>query len=147
MHFTWTQGLATWSIGGAGLLVATLGGLHLLFTWQGRRLHPTDPELIERMQRTPPRLTRETDLWRCWIGFNGSHGLGVLGYGGMLVGLAATDASLFARSGPLALWALLMMLGYLGLARRYWFSKPRRGLWVALALLLLGLAAAQGAAT
>ena len=106
MHFTGTQGLAAWSIGLAGLVVATLGGLHLLFTWRGRRLHPADPDLIERMRQTPIRLTRQTDLWRCWIGFNGSHGLGVLGYGAMLMGLAATDAGVFARSGLLAGWAL-----------------------------------------
>ena len=146
MHFTWTQELARWGIAMAGMLVVVLGSLHLLFTGWGRRLHPADPTLIERLRLTPPRLTRETDLWRCWIGFNASHGLGVVGYGLMLAGLSILDAGLFARHPLLAAWALAMMLGYLLLARRYWFSTPRRVLWVALALLVAGLAAAGWAA-
>lgn len=126
----------------AGLLVAVLGALHLLFTWRGRRLHPADPALIRGMQQTPLCLTRETDMWRAWLGFNGSHGLGVVGYGLMVAGLAATDARLFARNPPLAAWAVAMMIGYLLLARRYWFSVPRRGLSLATVLLVAGLVAA-----
>jgi hypothetical protein len=30
------------------------------------------------MKATSPVLTRRTSLWNGWLGFNGSHGLGIL---------------------------------------------------------------------
>ena len=127
----------------SGALMAGLGAVHLLYTLRGHRLQPVDDALMAAMRRTPLHITRETDMWRAWTGFNASHSLGAMGFGAMLSGLAASDAALFTRHPLLATWALAMVAGYLWIARACWFSVPRRGLLAALCLLgtgLLGLA-------
>lgn len=125
----------------AGLLMAALGSIHLLYTLRGQRLDPVDHTLIVAMRRTPMHITRETDMWRAWLGFNASHSLGVIGFGTMLAGLAVSDAQLFSGHPLLAIWALAIVAGYLWIARVCWFSVPRRGLLTALCLLAAGLLA------
>ena len=122
----------------AGLLMTALGAVHLLYTLRGQRLDPIDPSL---MRRTPMHITRETDMWRAWLGFNASHSLGAIGFGTMLAGMAVSDAQLFVGHPVLAIWALTMVAGYLWIARACWFSVPRRGLLSALCLLAAGLLA------
>ena len=125
----------------AGLLMTALGAVHLLSTLRGQRLDPIDPSLIAAMRRTPMHITRETDMWRAWLGFNASHSLGAIGFGTMLAGMAVSDAQLFVGHPVLAIWALTMVAGYLWIARACWFSVPRRGLLTALCLLAAGLLA------
>ncbi|CAB5713329.1 Uncharacterised protein [Delftia tsuruhatensis] len=125
----------------AGALMAALGAIHLLYTLHGHRLDPVDATLIAAMRRTPLHITRETDMWRAWTGFNASHSLGAMGFGSMLCGLALSDATLFSRHPLLAAWALCMAAGYLWIARACWFSIPRRGLLLCLCLLAAGLLA------
>jgi hypothetical protein len=125
----------------AGLLMTLLGSTHLLYTLRGQRLDPVDHALIAAMRRTPMHITHETDMWRAWLGFNASHSLGAIGFGTMLAGLAVSDARLFADHPLLAIWALVMVAGYLWIARACWFSVPRRGLLVTLLFLATGLLA------
>jgi hypothetical protein len=54
-----------------------LGLIHLLYTFRGRKLHPRDPDLYVRLTEVSPVLTRETTMWKAWVGFNASHGFGV----------------------------------------------------------------------
>ena len=59
-----------------------LGLAHLAVTPRApadvKGLSPSDPQLAEAMTRSGLRLTRRTDMWRAWVGFNLSHGLGVV---------------------------------------------------------------------
>jgi hypothetical protein len=52
----------------AGILLV-LGSAHLVYTFFGTKLLPRDGELQKRMSEVSPVITRETTMWRAWIGF------------------------------------------------------------------------------
>src|SRR6202789_2667988 len=62
-------------------IVLTLGVLHLVSTFWGPSLTPRDPALEISMSQISPVMTRETTMWRCWVGFNASHSLGLILFG------------------------------------------------------------------
>jgi hypothetical protein len=130
------------------LLVATsaailfaLGAAHLALTFFGQQLDPRDDALRERMAEVPLRMTRETTMWRAWVGFNASHSLGALLFGLLYGYFALAAPALLFGSAFLQGLGLLTLVAYLVLAVRYWFSRPLWGVLSALALYALGLLA------
>lgn len=80
-------------------VVLLLGVTYLLFTFGTRMLHPRDPELRVRMDEVSPILTRETTMWKTWVGFNASHSYGIIFFAIVYGYLALADgASLFRLS-------------------------------------------------
>jgi len=124
----------------SALVILALGCLHLSITFRGNKLHPRDPELLERMRTVSPVITRETTMWKTWIGFNASHS-----YGAMLFGLVygyfavVRPDVLFGSAFLLGVGAMLLA-GYVFLGYRYWFSIPFRGIVVAALLYVAGIA-------
>lgn len=120
-----------------------LGTAHALATplrpGEAKGLSPSDPALSEAMTRSHPRMTRRTDIWLAWVGFNFSHSLGVVLFGAFVV-LLGRDADTFARNAALALpLSLLASLVLVGLAANYWFKTPLRGcIFSALCFLVSG---------
>ena len=57
-------------------IILTLGVVHLVYTFWGPMLTPRDPALQISMSQTSPVITKETTMWRCWIGFNATHSIG-----------------------------------------------------------------------
>jgi hypothetical protein len=112
-------------------IFALLGALHLLYTFVGTRLAPRDPAAIAAMQATSMRLTRETTVWRAWIGFNASHSLGALVFAAFVGGLAGWRMDVLRESPGFAWLAAANALAWLALARAYWFRVPFAGLLVA----------------
>ena len=105
-----------------------LGAAHALATplrvEERKGLSPSDKGLAEQMARATLRLTRRTDLWRAWVGFNLSHSLGAVAFG-LLVVIAGRTRASFATEGPVfAPIALAISSTYLVLAVRYWFRTP-----------------------
>lgn len=126
----------------AGLLIAgagvagLLGALHLLFTFHGERFEPRDAVLAEALRQISPRISRQTTMWRAARGFHASHSLGVLLFATVWIYLAGWQFA-FLRNAPFLLGlGQVVLLAYLALAWRYWFSIPLRG--IALAGLLYG---------
>lgn len=115
-------------------IILFLGTVHVLLTFAGVKLHPRDPLLRAAMEAVPLVLTRQTTLWRAWIGFNASHGQGAILFGLVFGYLALRAPTLLFGSIFLRALGLAALAGWLALARRYWFRAPVRG--VALALLL-----------
>jgi hypothetical protein len=111
-----------------GMPFLFLGGAHALATPlrrdQLKGLSPYDPSLTNAMSATTVRLTRRTDMWLAWVGFNLSHSLGAVLFGvvSLLVGRSEpafrTEAPFF---GPLA---ILVSGSYLVLGIKYWFRTP-----------------------
>ena len=134
---------ATWSvmsyIAGAAIL-GTLGALHLVFTGFTQRFDPRDATLVPAMQATSPRLTRDTSMWRCWIGFNASHSLGVLLFAALYGLLATRHAEVLRASSMLAWLAPAGAAAYTVLAWRYWFRVPLTGAALATACFCAGAA-------
>lgn len=125
---------------GATIILA-LGMLHLLYTFRGPKLLPRDPDLQARMCEVSPVITRETTLWKCWVGFNASHSLGAILFGAVFGYLALWQGTLFFQSSYLQWLGLLTLVAYAFLGKRYWFSIPFRGIVLATTLYVLGILA------
>jgi len=120
-----------------------LGILHIAYTFmderQPRRLAPRDRDLVENMRADTLILTKETTVWRAWIGFNLSHGLGIVFFGGALIYMAALHFEPVRNAAPVVLVAApVVAAAYLGLSLRYWFSIPAIGSGLGAGLLLTG---------
>lgn len=132
--------LSAWLIALSAAIVFTLGLIHLVFTFHGRRFEPRDPAVYAGMQASPLYITRETTVWRAWVGFNASHSYGVMLFGLVWGWLAWHHPAWLLQSSFLLWLGLALLAAYVQLAWRYWFSIPFRG--VSLALLLYAAALA-----
>lgn len=108
-----------------------LGGLHLIYslvdTVRPSKIVPRNAALIGEMKASALRITGETDVWRAWLGFNLSHGLGVAFFGFVYLVLAAQNFALLEAAPALLLAAPLMAIAYLVLSVKYWFRVPAIG--------------------
>lgn len=126
--------LAFLLIGAGAVVMFALGALHLLYTFSGTKLHPRHAELRARLEQAPLVLTRETSMWRAWVGFNASHSVGALLFGAVYGYLALMQGGFLFQSWFLLGLGLVVLAAYALLARRYWFSLPFQGILLALAL-------------
>jgi hypothetical protein len=125
-----------------GTIFSILGLLHAIYTicdiYRPRYLAPKNQSVIDQMASAGVRLARgRTNMWDAWLGFNLSHGLGVV-----IFGLGCVGAGVFARSlaVPRATLLILVLVGviYLLLAIRFWFRTPAVGVAIGTGLLFLG---------
>src|ERR1700679_2493592 len=91
-------------------IVLTLGALHFVYTFWGPSLTPRDPALQISMSQSSPVITKETTMWRCWVGFNASHSMGLILFGSVFGYLALAHGRLLFQS-PFLLVVGLAMLG------------------------------------
>ena len=104
-------------------------------------LQPRDRELQARMQEVSPVITRQTTMWRAWVGFNATHSCGLLLFGAIYGYLALVHSSVLFHSAFLLSLGLALLLGYVFIARKYFFRIPFRGVLLATLLYALGLIA------
>ena len=112
-------------------IILALGLIHLAYTFYGRRFNPLDPSLEAAMRRVSPVLTRETTMWKAWVGFNASHSMGAMLFGLIYGYLALSHPEILFRSHYLLGLGLMMLGGLAVLARRYWFRIPFVGICAA----------------
>src|SRR6266487_3798173 len=96
-------------IASAGILLV-LGLIHLAYTFWGPQLTPRDPGLQATMSQISPVLTRETTMWKAWVGFNASHSMGAILFGLVYGYLAIAHSSLLFHSPFLLLVGLLLLV-------------------------------------
>ena len=124
-------------VAASAAIVLLLGLIHLLYTFHGTKLYPRDRELLTRMQEALPVITRQTTMWKAWIGFNATHSFGLILFGAVYGYLALAHRDfLFQSVFLLALLGLMLLVGYIVIAKKYFFRNPLRG--VLLATLLYG---------
>jgi hypothetical protein len=121
------QQLASLLVAASGAVMLSLGSLHLVYTFFGPKLRLRDPELEGRMKVVHPGITRQTTMWKAWVGFNASHSLFGLLYGYLAL---AQPAVLFG-SIFLGMLGGAFLLGFVALGKAYWFSTSFRGLVLA----------------
>jgi hypothetical protein len=121
-------------------IIFTLGTFHLVYTFWGPQLTPRDPALQITMSRISPVISKDTTMWRCWVGFNASHSMGLILFGLVFGSLALTHSQLFFRSPFLLLVGLAMLAGLVVLCKIYWFGGPLTGVGIALAFYVAGIA-------
>lgn len=125
-----------------GTIFSILGLLHAIYTicdiYRPRHFAPVDPSVIHQMASTGVRLARgRTNMWDAWLGFNISHGVGVV-----IFGLVCVGAGSFARTLALPRATLLIpvVMGviYFLLALRFWFRVPAIGMAIGTGFLFMG---------
>jgi len=121
-------------------IVLTLGVLHLVSTFRGPGLTPRDPALQISMRQSSPVLTNETTMWRCWVGFNASHSMGLILFGLVFGYLAFAHSQLLFRSPFLLVVGLAMLGGIVVLCKVYFFSWPLKGVSISLACYVASIA-------
>jgi len=132
------QALLTTSAG----IVLALGLVHLVYTFWGPMFMPRDPALRARMSEVSPVISRQTTMWKMWIGFNATHSLGAILFGVVYGHLALYHPAFLFHSGFLLFVGLCLLSSYAALGKAYWFGIPFTGTLLALASYAGGLAAA-----
>jgi hypothetical protein len=126
----------------AGIILA-LGALHLAYTFWGPKLTPRDHALQVSMDQVSPVISRETTMWRAWVGFNASHSMALILFGLIYCFLAITNSSLLFRSPFLLIVGLAMLVGLLILCKVFWFRVPFIGVGISLVCYLASIAASR----
>ncbi len=124
-----------------GSLLAIMGGSHAAVSitddWKPRQFTPSNDELRYQMSATSVRFSPRLNLWRSWIGFNISHGLGVFSFGITFLLVAIYGFSFLLSFKPLLLFGVFISLIYFLVALRYWFYLPAIGTGIGFACFAL----------
>jgi len=121
-------------------IVLTLGVVHLVYTFRGPLLRPRNPALEITMSQTAPVITQETTMWRCWVGFNASHSMGLILFGLLFGFLALAHGQLLFQSSFLLVVGLAMLGGLVVLCKVYFFRVPLIGMSISLACYVASIA-------
>jgi hypothetical protein len=125
-------------------IVFTLGVVHLVYTFWGPTLTPRDPALQISMSQIAPVITKETTMWRCWVGFrvgfNATHSMGLILFGLVFGFLALAHGQLLFQSPFLLVVGLAMLGGIVVLCKVYFFSTPLIGMSISLACYVASIA-------
>jgi hypothetical protein len=121
-------------------VMLALGVLHLVYTFRGRKLTPRDHALQLSMNQISPVISKETTMWRAWVGFNASHSMGAILFGLVFGFLASAHNELLFQSPFLLVVGLATLVGFVVLAKVYWFNAPFIGTSISLACFLASIA-------
>jgi hypothetical protein len=131
--------VASLLVAASAAIALVLGLLHLYYTSHGDKLHPREPAVVQAMQQSALVLTRQTTVWRAWIGFNASHSFGLMLFGLVYGYLALAAPAMLFGSLMLRALGVAVLAGWVVLSRLYFFRVPFRSVAVAIALYLGGL--------
>jgi hypothetical protein len=126
-------------IAASAAVILLLGLVHLWYTFRGPNLNPRDRELTAKMMTVSPVITRETTMWRAWIGFNATHSFGLILFGALFGYLAMRHSTFLYHSWFLLGLGLALLLSYAVVAKLYFFTTPFRGVVLATVLYLFGI--------
>ncbi|MGH2740801.1 MAG: LIC_13387 family protein [Actinomycetota bacterium] len=114
--------------------------LAFLDVWRPRTFTPADDLVRRSMKKTGVAGYPRVNLWRAWLGFNISHGMGVLVFGLVFFLIALYDFDLISSVPGLGAIAVGVPAAYFVLSLRFWFWGPALGSGIGLVLLSLGVA-------
>ena len=112
-------------------VVLMLGIIHLVYTFSGTKLMPRDPSLQVSMSLTTPVITKETTMWRCWVGFNATHSIGLILFGLVFGYLALAQPRVVFESWFLLTTGMATLVALAVLCRMYFFNAPLLGISIA----------------
>jgi hypothetical protein len=115
----------------AGLIFLVMGVVHgaqsLRDVVRPTSFTPSDPTVREAMQGAQLAYDRRVNVWRAWLGFNLSHGLGLFVFGAVSLALAWSRFELFANSAAVQVAAILVAASYVAIGARFFFWLPAAG--------------------
>ena len=109
-----------------------LGVAHLYFTFFTTNFEPHDASVKTAMEGTSPVLTKETTMWRAWVGFNASHSLGAMLLPAVYLPLTIFHFDLVQNSLWFSWLPVFVAIMFLILAKQYWFRVPLLGILISL---------------
>lgn len=115
-----------WIVG--SLIILSLGIIHLFYTFFSNKFSPRNTQLEDDMKTTSPLLTKETTMWKAWLGFNGSHSSGAIFIGAINVYLALRYFSIFQSDHFFFILNISTIIFYAWLGKKYWFKIPLIGI-------------------
>ncbi len=128
---------------GSGIFVL-LGAAHGLLTLRDLGdpvvFTPRDATLRTAMQQSTIALHPDINLWRAWMGFNLSHSLGLVMFGGAFLYLGVFRLPWFSQSWLLQACSILVSAAYLLMSLKFFFSTPAIGSGIAMACFALATA-------
>jgi hypothetical protein len=124
-------------------IIFALGIIHFIYTFWGPKLMPRDPALQISMSQISPVITKETTMWRCWVGFNVSHSMGLILFGLVFGFLAVAHSQLLFQSPFLLGVGLAMLVGLVLLCKAYLFKVPFAAISISLAFFIASIAASR----
>jgi hypothetical protein len=127
-------------IGACAAIFLYLGSVHLEYTFFTHKFSPREEQLETAMKQVAPRISSETTMWKAWVGFHISHSMGALLFGLVYGYLVVCRWEVLQRSYFLGVTGLLMLLGYVVVARIFWFKAPLIGASAATLLYVAGFA-------
>ena len=119
-----------WEFG--SLIFIVLGSMHLLYTFFTNKFSSKNEKVITEMKSSSPILTKETTIWKAWIGFNASHSIGAMFIGVMNIYVAHNFFTVLQNDFFFFTFNILTIGFYLLLAKRYWFRIPFFGILLTL---------------
>jgi hypothetical protein len=135
--------LAQTLVAASAAIFLFLGTMHLIYTFASRKFSPRDAELESQLKLISPVISRQTTMWRAWIGFNASHSIGAMLFGLLYGYFALTHFDFLVNSLFMSTLGALFIVSFLVLAKLYWFRIPLIGIGTSLVLYVLGLVAAR----
>jgi hypothetical protein len=123
-----TLAVAQFLVISGAFIFLILGIFHGVLTLQDlrdpRTFTPPDEALRLAMQNSSIAIHPQTNLWKAWLGFNLSHSLGLIVFGGAFVAIGLFHFFAFAQILWLQGCATLISTAYLLMSIKFWFSKP-----------------------
>ena len=119
------------------LIFGVLGAIHFGYTFLSNKFEAFDPAVTEAMQSTSPVLTRDTTVWKAWVGFNASHSLGAMLVPAFYLPLTWLHFQIIQESAWFSCLPVVIGLSYLVLAAKYWFKVPFLGVCMATACFMI----------
>jgi hypothetical protein len=92
------------------------------------------------MRQISPVITTETTMWRCWVGFNATHSMGLILFGLVFAFLALAHDQILFQSPFLLIGGLAMLVGFVVVSKVYFFSSPLTGTSISLACYVASIA-------
>jgi hypothetical protein len=124
-------------------VIFSLGLLHLIYTFWGPKLRPRDTELQAAMNKVSPVISKETTMWRCWIGVNATHSMSLILFGVIYGFLALEHPELLFHSTFLLAVGFATLCGFFVLAKLYFFSIPFAGITISLICFIASIVASR----
>lgn len=124
-----TTGAQGWFVAGTIPFIFA-GGLHALYglidTVRPTYFVPRDRSVKPALEGTRIRFGGDSapSMWRAWLGFNISHGLGVFTFGLLCLLIAIHDSKLVEDIDAIRPLTIAFSAAYLALSLRFWFYGP-----------------------
>jgi len=115
-----------WELG--SMIFVVFGSIHLYYTFFSNKFSSRNEKVLGEMKSSFPILTKETTIWKAWIGFNASHSSGAIFIGVVNFYLVSRYFNDLQYDHFFFLFNILTVAFYAWLARKYWFKIPFIGI-------------------